>query len=981
MSNSYRTLIERLRQFADGHYIIQKFYHGQIDAADLDKEPRYPMMHVLPVDIRASEGTLDYALEIRFADIGRDKEIKTDYQKEIISDMSRIALSLISEIENGEILFGSDAEIVDKQATIIPFIEEFTHVLTGVQLNVTIRLPFNWSACDIPADYSPNITDNPTTGSGILTKIGIYNDGDFVGYTSFVDFSDDFNVTVNGNKIEVTLAGGGGGAGTLQETTDLGNTTTNDIQLIDAAEVIFGAGGGVLLDNSSRLREGTIDANTGGSKGIAQICGVGYELKWEAGSQYVMNGSGDNIRIVNHKFNIPPVVTDDSSSGFYVGSRWILDNGDIYVCTDSTIGAAVWEIETYADWNAASGSREIANKPTIPTNTSDLTNDGEDGVNPFITANDLPSLTGYVPYTGATTDVDLGTHNLTADHIALNVNPSGAGFVVGATQWNNTIGSSETLLKGGNVSLKNGVDLVARIVNKVTPNTTLTKANYQAVRVSGATGGRLSVELARANNDTNSADTIGLVCETIATNQEGFIITVGQLLDINTTGSLQGETWADGDVLYLSPTTAGRITKVKPTGAGHIVVIGYVEYAHANNGSIYVKVMNGWELDELHDVNIVSPANNQGLIYNSTSGLWENKNIPNVDLSLISVTSTNAREDNWSPTGWSATTIKVIDFTPNNTNNIVSLGGLANPSAGKIVTIVNSSTNNLVIIENEATTSTAANRFKLAQKSPYFLMPEREITFLYTGTRWSQFNTLPNQGGFDFYDDFENINTTAGSQATKMFYGVTSGAGSGLQSGAENTTDWGVMRLTAGTTLGGFLYASVDYRRFGGNTIFGLNGLCPQLWVSKLKIDTLPTAAQDWNFNAGLNASTSTVATNGQTGLMWEMPTFASGGVTPAFWNIRITNVTNVLTILTTTSVPITTSYIYLGIFIPSTNSGDAIFFYSTDGITYSFAYRFTKVSGNYGGLPFYRLAGSVGLLATRSASVDWCGESFNLKR
>ena len=73
--------------------------------------------------------------------------------------------------------------------------------------------------------------------------------------------------------------------------------------------------------------------------------------------------------------------------------------------------------------------------------------------------------------------------------------------------------------------LKNGVDLVARIVNKVTPNTTLTKAAYQAVRVSGATGGRLSISLAQANNDNNSADTIGLVTETIATNQEGFIIT------------------------------------------------------------------------------------------------------------------------------------------------------------------------------------------------------------------------------------------------------------------------------------------------------------------------------------------------------------------------------------------------------------------------------------------------------------------------
>jgi len=173
---------------------------------------------------------------------------------------------------------------------------------------------------------------------------------------------------------------------------------------------------------------------------------------------------------------------------------------------------------TSTDWNTFDG------KFNVPTGLSTDYLDGTGTPTPFPT---IPVVTGFVPYTGATADLDMGTHNVTADHIALNVSPSGAGFVVGATEWNNTIGSSQTLLKGGNVILKNGVDLVARIVNKVTPNTTLTKAAYQAVRVSGATGGRLSVELARANTDNNSADTIGLVTETIATNQEGFIITVG----------------------------------------------------------------------------------------------------------------------------------------------------------------------------------------------------------------------------------------------------------------------------------------------------------------------------------------------------------------------------------------------------------------------------------------------------------------------
>ena len=241
---------------------------------------------------------------------------------------------------------------------------------------------------------------------------------------------------------------------------------------------------------------------------------------------------------------------------------------------------------------------------------------------------------GGVPYTGATQDLNLGTYALIADQVNLNVTPTGT-LPVGGTQWNDAIGSSETLLKGGSVYLKNGVDLVARVVNKVNPNTTLTKASYQVVKVAGAQGQRLAVELARANNDINSADTLGMVIETIAPNQEGFILTVGQIENINTTGSLQGETWADGDVLYLSPTTAGRITNVKPNGlTGHIVVIGYVEYAHANNGKIYVKIMNGWELAELHDVyiNPATLANRDALMYNSTSQLWENRPIAIADL-------------------------------------------------------------------------------------------------------------------------------------------------------------------------------------------------------------------------------------------------------------------------------------------------------------------------------------------------------------
>ena len=234
---------------------------------------------------------------------------------------------------------------------------------------------------------------------------------------------------------------------------------------------------------------------------------------------------------------------------------------------------------------------------------------------------DLQSVTDY----GNITTNTINTAGVTSDYLQIDTTatPTNA---IGKLIWNDNLGTAEIGLKGGSINAKLAQDLYARVVNKTGAN--LFYSQSKVVKVSTAQGQRLAVNLAQANNDLNSADTIGIVAENIDNNQEGFVITVGQLTGLNTTGSLQGETWADGDVLYLSPTTAGAITKVKPDGStGHIVVLGYVEYAHQNNGKIYVKIMNGWELDELHNVYISSLSNNQVLTYESATQLWKNKTV------------------------------------------------------------------------------------------------------------------------------------------------------------------------------------------------------------------------------------------------------------------------------------------------------------------------------------------------------------------
>jgi hypothetical protein len=103
----------------------------------------------------------------------------------------------------------------------------------------------------------------------------------------------------------------------------------------------------LIFDNNSRLQEGTIDAGLGGNKGIAQICGLGYELKWEGGVLYVMGSSGNTIRQSLYNFANTPTITDDTTKGYAVGSLWTLDNGTVYECSDATTGAAVWTIQEY----------------------------------------------------------------------------------------------------------------------------------------------------------------------------------------------------------------------------------------------------------------------------------------------------------------------------------------------------------------------------------------------------------------------------------------------------------------------------------------------------------------------------------------------------------------------------------------------------------------------------------------------------------
>lgn len=220
----------------------------------------------------------------------------------------------------------------------------------------------------------------------------------------------------------------------------------------------------------------------------------------------------------------------------------------------------------------------------------------------------------------STVTLDDNGNVINANSIGLDTTPVTAPATVGTMSWDDGEGVPNVLLKGGNVDLLVGAQEYARVFND--SGTTITKG--QAVYISGAQGNRVAVKLARADVEATSFGTLGLVAETIANGAEGYIIVSGALYKLNTLGLTAGA------VVYLSPTTAGAITITKPQAPDQLVVLGFVERVHATVGSIYVKVDNGYELDELHDVQITSPTSGNVLIYDATTtptGVWKNANL------------------------------------------------------------------------------------------------------------------------------------------------------------------------------------------------------------------------------------------------------------------------------------------------------------------------------------------------------------------
>ena len=168
------------------------------------------------------------------------------------------------------------------------------------------------------------------------------------------------------------------------------------------------------------------------------------------------------------------------------------------------------------------------------------------------------------------------------------------------------------------------------VMKKVFNNTLAPIQKGQVVYITGSQGDNLTVALADADLESTAATTIGVAAEQINVGISGYIITQGPLTGLN---GITTPTYSNGAALWLS-STPGAFTTTRPTQPAHGVFIGWViSTNNGNAGRIYVKIANGQELNELHDVLISTPkANNDVLAWDSSTNLWKNKTLTNAGI-------------------------------------------------------------------------------------------------------------------------------------------------------------------------------------------------------------------------------------------------------------------------------------------------------------------------------------------------------------
>jgi hypothetical protein len=334
-----------------------------------------------------------------------------------------------------------------------------------------------------------------------------------------------------------------------------------------------------------------------------------------------------------------------------------------------------------------------------------------------------------------------------------------------------------------------------------------TIAKNSLVYASGTVGasGRITIAKFIANGTIDAKYLLGITAHDLSNGEDGYVISFGKIRQVNT------DTFADGAILYPSPTTAGVWTDVEPVAPNLDMPIGFCINSHVNNGTIAIRVASGYSLNELHNVAISSPVEKSSLYY--TGGLWRDTTaallVSDTATMLTNYLRTGVAASTYTPLTRSISTTAPLqgggDLSANRTFSITQASGSVNGFLSSTDwTTFNGKGNGTV-------TSVTASGPMISSggTTPNLSMPAADVnisgyvthtgTQIFTGNK--SFLGQTTMTGIAFFKDYTYQATRlAGLSSTDRFATVTLGTGLTLSSGTLSATG-GVTSVTASTPL------------------------------------------------------------------------------------------------------------------------------------------------------------------------------------
>jgi hypothetical protein len=495
-------------------------------------------------------------------------------------------------------------------------INGYPDVICTENLNAVMSLTDHWElAVEIPI--------NPLSGT-VQSVTG-----------SAVDNTDPLNPVINST---------GGATPTLQEVTDEGNTITGDLSIItlgdDSVSVtnIIAPTEGASINSDGLLVNGDVSQTNYKSNSIYHVdetttknLQINYPTSIVGTNKVQTFQDADGTIALTSDITTPTLqeVTDegnettnkiivkDSENSFSLQANLMLfedldDGGNTILRFENT---SVTDQEVLI--RGLSGTMALLSD--IPSGSSGIPHATASGTDTY-----TATITGVAAYNDADAYLIRFTNGNTTS-ATLNINSLGA-----IPLYRNNDGAliGGDIINGGEMlcvynSTNNHFQVIGTAPNSlfayVTNDDSVTLTKGMPVYAFSGTGDRMTVKRANNTTDATSAQTVGLVLSTsIGANQKGLIMMQGLLDGLSI---LPTSTWNDGDPVYLGA-TAGTITNVKPYAPNHLVYLGVVTTAsNGSAGRMYVRIQNGFELSEIHDIDLITnaPTNNQVLTYESST--------------------------------------------------------------------------------------------------------------------------------------------------------------------------------------------------------------------------------------------------------------------------------------------------------------------------------------------------------------------------